>query len=131
MTTPSPVTDEMVRAALDAYVQHPAKDTSWDAMRSALAAALDGMVVQGWQPIESAPKDGTWFMICRDDEGPESCEIGKYDPFYMWSYVEVEGGLFRHQRNDSPTYEWCGFNNMHRATHWMPLAATPPAAQGK
>jgi hypothetical protein len=48
-----------------------------------------------WQPIETAPKDGTWFLIWRTDEGAESCEVGCYDPTYYYDYVEVDVGLFR------------------------------------
>lgn len=79
-----------------------------------------------WQPIETAPKDGTWFMICRAGEGFESYEVGRYDPYHFPEYVEVSGGLYR--KEERQLLEWRGFNNMHRATHWKPLDAPPAAA---
>lgn len=83
-----------------------------------------------WKPIETAPRDGTWFMICNAEDDFDSYEIGCYDPYYCWSYVEVGDGLYRHVREDEPAYEWRGFNNMHRATHWMPLPE-PPNSSGE
>lgn len=81
-----------------------------------------------WQPIETAPRDGSTFLICRageDDhfDGYGSYEVGRYDPYMTTDYQEVEGGLFRKVMRSS--YDWSGFNNFHRATHWMPLPAPP------
>lgn len=78
-----------------------------------------------WQPIDTAPRDGTWFMICCAQEGFDSYEVGRFDPYYSDEYVEVEGGLYRKQKRSS--YDWAGFNNFHRATHWRPLP--PPPAE--
>lgn len=80
-----------------------------------------------WQPIETAPKDGTWFMICNTKDGFDSYEVGCHDPMLWPEYVEVDGGLFRKEMK--PIHVWRGFNNMHRATHWMPLP-DPPTARG-
>lgn len=76
----------------------------------------------GWQPIETAPRDGTWFVVCRAGE-PDSVEAGCYDPLMHDEYVEAGEGLYRKERRTS--YEWTGFNNMHRATHWMPIPEVP------
>lgn len=76
-----------------------------------------------WQPIETAPKDGTWFLIGRSDEGPESYEVGCYDPYLWDKFIEVSDGLYRKQRE--PITDWRGFNNFDRATHWMPLPEPP------
>lgn len=78
-----------------------------------------------WQPIETAPKDGTWFLTCRAGEEHKQFmyEIGCYDPYMLPEYIEVDGGLFRKEMK--PGYEWTGFNNFHRATHWMPLPEPP------
>lgn len=79
-----------------------------------------------WSSIESAPRDGTWFLACRADEGFESYEIGCYDPLKFPRYEPVEGGLYR--RVDEEGYEWRGFNNMHRMTHWRALPPPPARA---
>jgi hypothetical protein len=81
--------------------------------------ADDGEAV-GWRPIETAPKDGSWFVVvCVDGE----YEVGRYDPSMYDRYVPVEGGLYRKEQEVG--YEWRGFNNIHRATHWMPLPSPP------
>lgn len=77
-----------------------------------------------WQPIETAPRDGTWFMICNQKDGCDSYEIGKYDPMSWPRYVPVAGTDF-YEKLETPTHEWRGFNNMHRATHWAPVLAPP------
>ena len=76
-----------------------------------------------WQDIKTAPKDGSWFMIGRAGEGPESYEIGRYSPFIVYDYIEQPEGLYR--KEPKTLLEWCGFNNFHRATHWMPLPEPP------
>lgn len=94
---------------------------------AALILAAEAQIKSGWQPIETAPKDGAWFMIGRAGEGPETYEIGRFDPYCMDSFVEVEGGLYR--KEQQKILDWRGFNNFHRATHWMPLPL-PPAPKG-
>ena len=71
-----------------------------------------------WQPIETAPKDGTWFLVCCGDEGPES--------YCHAEFVPVADGLYR--RNLIEYTEWRGFNNFHRMTHWQHLPMPPKAA---
>lgn len=91
-----------------------------DPTGSALAANASG-----WQAIETAPRDGSWFMICRAGEGGESCEVGRYDPMNMSEYVETGPGTALYEKVDRPILDWRGFNNFHRATHWKPLAEFP------
>lgn len=75
-----------------------------------------------WQPIETAPKDGTWFVaVCCGEAG--SYEVARYQPYHFYKFVEQEGGLFKKEIN--MTDEWGGANNMHRMTHWMPLPKPP------
>ena len=76
-----------------------------------------------WQPIETAPRDGTWFLICASEDGVESYEIGCYDPMMSPEYIEVDGGLYRKEMKSG--YEWRGFNNFHRATHWTSIPEPP------
>jgi Protein of unknown function (DUF551) len=79
--------------------------------------------VSEWQPIDTAPKDGTWFMICRAEEGFETYEVGRYQQLMWPKYIPVGDNLFKQIKEQ--IYEWRGFNNMHRATHWMPLPKPP------
>ena len=86
-------------------------------------------VSQGWRTdLENAPRDGTWFLTVNADEGADSFEVGKYDPYMTANFVEVGDNLFRKELR--PSYDWAGFNNFHRATHWMPLPS-PPSKEGE
>ena len=76
-----------------------------------------------WKPIETAPKDGTWFLICRTGEGFDSYEVGCFDPSMADRYEHVEGDLYR--KTQVSIYDWRRFNNVHRATHWAPLPPPP------
>lgn len=85
-----------------------------------------------WQPIETAPRDGTWFLTCNvkanaNGFGPEY-EIGCYRPLLTDRFDEVEGGLYR--KRQEQIYDWEGFNNFGRATHWQPLPS-PPSSEGR
>ena len=76
-----------------------------------------------WQPIETVPRDGTFFVICRAGED-DFYEVGRYEPQYWSTYVPVDGGLYRKDRQT--INEWT-HSNFHRATHWQPLP--PPPAE--
>ncbi|MBL8844749.1 MAG: hypothetical protein JNN24_03165 [Hyphomicrobium zavarzinii] len=91
----------------------------------ALSAAPQPPTVstQGWQDISTAPRDGRWFLICREDEGPESYEVGCFDPQTWSAYEPAENGLYR--KVERVVNEWRGFNNFHRATHWTALLGHP------
>ena len=80
--------------------------------------------MQEWKPIETCPRDGTWFMICNVKDGCDSYEIGKYDPMPWKRYVPIAGTEFFEEVKETH-YEWRGFNNMHRATHWVELLPPP------
>lgn len=73
-----------------------------------------------WQPIETAPKDGTeiltvnihgdiqiteWYSVTRDD------------------YVHIEGEIYRKEIT-----LWHEGWNGNNPTHWMPLPAPPKAS---
>jgi len=47
-----------------------------------------------WQPIETAPRDGTWFIII-DIADPEYPELGRYNPLTQFKYEDAGNGLFR------------------------------------
>jgi len=72
-----------------------------------------------WQPIETAPKDGSWFLIWAHGQP----EVGRYSPMMWTTYEPVENGLYR--AVEKPVTEWSGFNNFAAATHWMPLPEPP------
>lgn len=90
------------------------------AMRHALPALLDRIEAETWQPIETAPKDGTPILVWADGyEWPEVIRWYAYDPedaaeigeLGYWHYAE---------ETLAESYDW-----LHEVTHWRPLPAAP------
>lgn len=81
-----------------------------------------------WQPIETAPRDGTWVMLaggaCDEDEGGSDGRPvvaqwtnylnGRTAPNYgRWQFAWYDGGYY---------------GAYNEPTHWMPLPAPPESA---
>lgn len=85
-----------------------------------------------WEPIETKPRDGSWFATCRAGD-PDSVEASRYvEPMPQVSFEHVEGDLYRRVVNHpKPTIwnSWQNGSNMHRATHWCALPLLPEAAE--
>lgn len=62
-----------------------------------------------WQPIETAPKDGTWILIWGDRWDCEQPDVGSWDDD---DWRDDEGAVLAF------------------ATHWMPLP-TPPSQEAE
>jgi hypothetical protein len=76
-----------------------------------------------WQPIETAPKDGTWVLLTGGvidygweygEEKPR-CVVGQFKPGGdgsngPWQFAWYDGGYYGAYENP---------------THWMPLPASP------
>lgn len=80
-----------------------------------------------WQPIETAPRDGTYILIARAGEnigGHEPMEITSWCVMENWHYEDLGNDTFKRVM-DKPAEFWN--NNGHRATHWMPLPPLPPS----
>ncbi len=77
-----------------------------------------------WRPIESAPKNG-WFWLWLDWRG--AC-VGRRskDPGYQWEFIEHKKPNGEHPKQ--PTYRLNAVNKS--ASHWMPLPQ-PPAESEK
>lgn len=88
----------------------------------AIAAAIRSAGPQ-WQPIESAPKDGTvidlWCRAPGLSAGPARVPDCWYSDGRWWRYDNEHGD------------DQCR-SRVHNATHWMPLPAppAPPEAPG-
>lgn len=70
-----------------------------------------------WQPIETAPKDGTRILLLGKEYGEPKVSIGAYQDNKVWS-------------DESSTtddgYGWYGHDNWSPTpTHWMPLPEPP------
>lgn len=71
-----------------------------------------------WQPIETAPKDGTYILVFPGLWTDVTCSIARYDydtharnPKPFWKRVD-DMGLVSRSRSCQPT-------------HWMPLPEPP------
>ena len=81
-------------------------------LRAALAAQPTAPVVPQWQPIETAPKDGTVILVVIPTSYPVIQAAVWDKPFNCW----IAGG---YMRKTIPL------------THWMPLPAAPLSAAPK
>jgi hypothetical protein len=87
-------------------------------LHSAIKAAQPDGWVSEWQPIETAPKDGTVFL---------GYKMNRFGPQY--------GACYKLQRTDGEAWCFNGESGGHkyfpniRPTHWMPLPAAPKEAR--
>ena len=107
-------------ADLSEYCDGPLRD----ALRAALAQSEHNKKVDdwgatlppqsdGWQPIETAPKDGTRIIVAK-----QSGYVMAWASSAYW---------FERQYKDREKYSgWTdGFDTLATPTHWMPLPAPP------
>lgn len=137
------ITNEMAEAALDALddacigfqrSRNPSASVHWkgftrddrvSAMRTAISAALakqDAAIAlmrgQSWQPIETAPKDGTNLLLCVKGFVPA---VGKWEHGW-WTYRDASEFLteesYMEYLDETSDESW-------PVTHWQPLPNTP------
>ena len=133
------MTDTLTQRARDVAGRlHKRPNTELAAMRQRekAAAIISELVerIEGvWQDIETAPKDGTWILLCggRTDED-----------FYLRDEPEAQSRIVSafwllSPRGDGDGEEWSvGFwdgswrTGYENPTHWMPLPP-PPSVLGK
>lgn len=87
--------------------------TERDALREANA----------WQPIETAPRDGTKILVFTHRE---NVEISKWFESYFDEYEPVEGTEYFRKVRRKYTEGW----NSNTPTHWRPLPAPPAEKEG-
>lgn len=77
-------------------------------LRAALATPL--VKVAGWQPIATAPRDGSWILVCRIN--------------YLCNYIMTPQATYW------TDHAACWAYIPLHPTHWMPLPA-PPSEEEK
>lgn len=71
-----------------------------------------------WQPIETAPRDGTWVLVYRKEDGTRN-------PISIRHWRRWQRG------STAPTFEqrwvdeWSQSRSLWESTHWMPLPEVP------
>lgn len=99
----------------------PHKASAWDGFL-ACARALEPK----WQPIETAPKDGTHILARNDDYGARET--------YWEFYAEGSQAFrwFKEGKGPSGAWSWSEPKNnwafSWKPTHWMPLPEQPTTA---
>ncbi|WP_077961686.1 hypothetical protein [Ensifer adhaerens] len=97
--------------------------SSWEAMLAAAPSAPDG-----WQPIDTAPRDTTSIIIAVPTKDYDGHIVGEayFDPEHYedgdWWWANTDHGDY----HGGPISEI----NFHGPSHWQPLPA-PPAIGGK
>lgn len=84
--------------------------------QTAMAEAVASARAESWQPIETAPKDGTSFLACHAGSGVHQITWhGKasHIPLYGWAHGEDVEDV-----------------DLWSPTHWMPLPAPPTLIPG-
>jgi hypothetical protein len=81
-----------------------------------------------WEPIETAPKNGTWITLWR---GP--ADVGRHEPFVFGKWdigyktfifpTEVVDLFYRREEANQSLVE--DFYEDDSFTHWMPLPEPP------
>ena len=112
-----PETSPCFGSGMATYGQRSRRDEAIAAWNTRLAAerqpytfapvegeTWDGVTQGGWQPIETAPRDGTTILGSRTDWHDHCCKI-------WWDVTAGVDG------------DWSGAAG--RFTHWMPLPAAP------
>lgn len=89
--------------------------------RDALAAALEAAREDAWQPIETAPKDGTRVLLWY--EWNVLPVVGDFRHGRWWSVHSLGGNLAYKQGMD--------LEEVLRPTYWRPLPAPPAIDQAR
>jgi len=122
---PLKLTPEMAKETLDHIGPEHWHDSIpfMDAVEGALLAISDGrlIVTQGWQPIESAPKDMNILLLLPPafDGDTSRVHVGR------WSddkYAMNPRPYWRNDREGSLGTRW---TRNYPPTHWMPLIEGP------
>lgn len=81
-------------------------------------------IKDGWQPIETAPRNGVPVLCLNNDTG--EIRVGVRKTFSEAHYERTDRHRYRWFRSD----EFCpGHTWSIEATHWMPLPSPPKAAR--
>lgn len=84
--------------------------------------SIEALVGQGWQTMETAPRDGTWLLlygVAHAHHGFPACYIGGWPLHADWVDEEPQDGWMG--------LGWDQLGELYEveATHWMPLPKPP------
>ena len=135
--------ERLAKIGCQEFLAHPAPVHYWRnserplleaAFRSAVKAILaalsaDGWQMERWEPIETAPKDGTYVLVCGGTYRADSSHLGPW-PTEATKIACHTGGhscvghCWRGGQDEGYyNYYW------YKPTHWMPLPKPPGEGQ--
>ena len=97
----------------------------YDGLKRAHAASLAPAVPEGWEPIETAPRDGTAILAASVNHDAQEVVCWQ-DGAPTGSFAEVEEGWV----NSGPTKDRFYANPLW-FTHWRPISARPLPTEGE
>jgi len=89
-----------------------------------------------WQPIETAPKDGTWILLYLSEDGWKSDADGDY-PYRVtigqWDADTYQSATWMSDKTYTEFWDYGGMTGAGTSTyrvevipsHWMPLPDAP------
>lgn len=93
-------------------------------MRKILQAAPQPVALPQWQPIETAPKDGTHILVWTHASVTTYVVCWADAAKGIRKYLTAESGA---ERGWHLAWDGTLFDREHEPTHWMPLPAAPSA----
>lgn len=78
-----------------------------------------------WQPIETAPKDGTWVLVY--GEGTDDEEVSRKVAVAQYTNY-LNGGTYDESWWQFAWYDGGYYGRFYNPTHWMPLPEAPKSA---
>jgi len=120
------VTEAQVEAAMSAYwgfnpvTSRTARDRMVEALTAALAVRDEG-ILEGWQPIETAPKDGREVLLWLGSPWSKVEKARWYAPWNNWQTGVIP--------SDPAREELHGIGSA-APTHWQPLPTPPSRGEG-
>lgn len=116
--------NDLSAAVLRHKMDHRDKNAEIEKLRAALDAPTR------WQPIATAPKDGTWILVAggsctfEEDGNSEYRAVSAQFTHYLNGQTISEG------RWQFAWYDGGFYGDYHSPTHWMPIPDAPAAHDG-
>lgn len=109
-------------------------------MAAGLADAIDALQLalstsearNAWQPIETAPRDGTTIILWNGNSGlKDRVVVGAYDEdsVHPWRFLNNPFPLTRYGHDKDSTTGGMGNSFLSEPTHWMPMPPAPSDQQ--
>ena len=126
-------TSEVIRLAREAEVwiplaEGPEREFELKRLGRLISLAKAEALAEGWQPIETAPKDGTEILL----HGAGRTTYGQWAAPSKTPHLHYQDGFAPEEVWEEFDPYWAswdgGFTDEHPPTHWRPLPPPPKEA---